>query len=72
MNIMDKYKGLIQGLYPNGNSSIDLLLNILDSMSVGILIINLDCTVVYINQRYSQITGVKYDEIVGKIGRAHV
>ena len=66
MNIMDKYKGLIQGLYPNGNSSIDLLLNILDSMSVGILIINLDCTVVYINQRYSQITGVKYDEIVGR------
>ncbi len=39
---------------------------ILDSLYDGILIANKDCIVEYVNPSYTRITGVRYDEIVGK------
>ncbi len=39
---------------------------ILNSLSEGVLIIDKNANVIYVNEAYTKITGVKYNEIVGK------
>lgn len=39
---------------------------ILNSLSEGVLIIDKDSKVIYVNDSYTKITGVKYDDIIGK------
>ena len=41
-------------------------INILDSINNGILVSDQELVVQYINEAYTRITGVKYDDIVGK------
>ncbi|MDL2210286.1 sigma 54-interacting transcriptional regulator [Desulfovibrio sp. OttesenSCG-928-O18] len=44
----------------------DHFLSILEANTDGILIIDKDTVAVYVNKSYSQITGIKFDELVGK------
>jgi PAS domain S-box-containing protein len=39
---------------------------LLDHLNEGILIADHNCIVRYVNSRYTKITGVKFDEIVGR------
>ena len=45
----------------------NLTKTILDSLHEGILIINKECIVLYVNSAYTRITGVSYENIVGKL-----
>ena len=41
-------------------------LNILEANNDGILIVDKNSTAIYVNKSYSQITGIKFEEIIGK------
>lgn len=64
MNLLEKNKILVNGLKIDKEHNIDFLIHILEKMVVGILILSLDNTVLYVNEKYTEITGVSYDQIV--------
>ncbi len=66
MNLYDKTKIIFNGLNIISNGNTEFFINLLDNLAVGILIVNLDEIVVFVNKKYTEITGVKYDEIVLK------
>lgn len=66
MSLYEKAETIYNGLNITSNRNKEFFINLLDNLAVGILIINLDETVLFVNKKYTQITGVKYDEIVLK------
>jgi transcriptional regulator with PAS, ATPase and Fis domain len=58
--ILEKGLGVCGGEYPA------YLLEILDKALIGILIIDFDARVLFVNQQYTKITGVKYEDIVNR------
>jgi len=56
----------MSGLKIDKENNIDFLIHILENMVVGILILGLDNTVLYVNEKYAEITGVSYQQIVNK------
>lgn len=66
MDIAQKEINIQKRLNLNDNEELNYLLKIIDELLVGILMIDINSTVIYVNKKYTEITGVAYNEIVGK------
>lgn len=66
MTVSEKSGIIIQGLNIEYKESVACFVEILDQMQAGILIIDTSDTVLYINDKYTEITGVSFERIVGK------
>lgn len=66
MDIIQKEINIQQGLKLKNEEELNYLLKIIDELLVGILMIDLNSTVIYVNKKYSEITGVAYENIVNR------
>jgi transcriptional regulator with PAS, ATPase and Fis domain len=66
MGLYEKNEIIINGLNIIKNSNIEFLINLIDNLAVGVLLINLDEIVLFVNRKYTEITGVNYDDIILK------
>jgi transcriptional regulator with PAS, ATPase and Fis domain len=55
-----------EGLKLSQRNDLVLYLEMFEKMVIGILMIDTKSTVLYVNDKYTEITGVKYSEIVGR------